>query len=286
MEVLLLVAVAFVFYLLARSSHKKAQSQTAPIASSRNVVSSADPAAAFDRIISEHIGTLGREYAMLVRRDRYGVEDRTEWIRERDYFVAKVLCPQAGFGSSSAADTAKRMVDKAAALQAATLDDVRFSENMQPSEFERWCAQELERVGWRVTLTKATGDQGADVIAEKGLTRIVIQCKLYSSPVGNGAVQETFSAQRHYRADASAVVTNAGYTRAAEALAATTKVYLLHHSQLTFIDELLGMPKVVGQDARKDVQVELKQAAMRAAPSLADLGARIEAAQDRLKGGG
>jgi len=81
-------------------------------------------------------------------------------------------------------------------------------------------------------MTKATGDQGADVIAEKDGARMVLQCKLYSSPVGNKAVQEAFAAQRHYRANASAVVTNAAYTASAISLAATTGVQLLHYTDL------------------------------------------------------
>jgi restriction system protein len=94
--------------------------------------------------------------------------------------------------------------------------------------------------GWNTTVTKASGDQGADVVADKSGVRIVLQCKLYSGPVGNKAVQEAFTAQRHYAVHRSAVVTNAEFTKSARELASTTGVLLLHYSDLTRLDELLS----------------------------------------------
>jgi HJR/Mrr/RecB family endonuclease len=78
-----------------------------------------------------------------------------------------------------------------------------------------------------------------DVVAEKGGRRIVIQCKLYSQPVGNSAVQEVAAARAHERADYAAVVSNNTYTPAAKQLAASNGVLLLHHSDLQALDHLL-----------------------------------------------
>ena len=44
--------------------------------------------------------------------------------------------------------------------------------------------------GWTVADTPASGDFGADLIAEKDGKRIAIQAKRYSKPVGNKAVNE------------------------------------------------------------------------------------------------
>ena len=105
-----------------------------------------------------------------------------------------------------------------------------FDAVTSPLDFERWCAQVLGQNGWRTTVTKASGDQGADVLAEKDEQTVVLQCKLYTGAVGNKAVQEAFSAQRHYATRRSAVVTNAQFTKSAQELARTTKVLLLHYS--------------------------------------------------------
>jgi restriction system protein len=69
-----------------------------------------------------------------------------------------------------------------------------------------------------------------DIIAERDGKRIVVQCKFYSKPVGNKAVQEA-AARLHERAVAI-VVSNAAYTKAARQLAGTTGVILLHHDDL------------------------------------------------------
>jgi restriction system protein len=57
--------------------------------------------------------------------------------------------------------------------------------------------------------------------------KMVVQCKLYSSPVGNDAVQQVSAARMHEKADLAAVVALRGYTKSARELAATNNVYLL-----------------------------------------------------------
>jgi HJR/Mrr/RecB family endonuclease len=101
-------------------------------------------------------------------------------------------------------------------------------------------AQELNDFGWEARTTKASGDQGVDVIATKGGKRVVLQCKLYTSAVGNAAVQEIFAAKQHERADYAAVVTSVTYTKSARQLASTTGVLLLHHDELWIKHFLAG----------------------------------------------
>jgi restriction system protein len=138
----------------------------------------------------------------------------------------------------------RELVEGKAKLRAAFIEsEFSFAEDMTPQDFERSCARIISSVGWKTTMTKATGDQGADVVAEKDGTRLILQCKLYSTPVGNKAVQEAFAAQRHYRAIASAVVTNATFTASAIALAATTGVLLLHYSDLARLNVLVTTTK-------------------------------------------
>jgi hypothetical protein len=108
----------------------------------------------------------------------------------------------------------------------------RFRPSLTPAEYELFCAGELRRAGWRADAVGATGDQGADIVATRRRHVLVVQCKLYAQPVGNRAVQEVHAARSHRRATLAAVVTNAGYTRAARQLAQSTGVLLLHHDQL------------------------------------------------------
>ena len=107
-----------------------------------------------------------------------------------------------------------------------------YDPKMNPIDYEIFCALQLQRAGWDTRTTVASGDQGADVIAEQGGKLLVVQCKLYSAPVGNDAVQQVHAAKTFQQAHLAVVVSNQPFTRSAKQLASTTGVYLLHHSEL------------------------------------------------------
>lgn len=92
-------------------------------------------------------------------------------------------------------------------------------------------------MGWDTKVTKASGDQGCDVLVVKEKTRVALQCKYWSKPIGNKAVQEINAAKSFYNAQYAAVVSNQSYTPAAKLLATKLKVALLHHSQLNKLIE-------------------------------------------------
>ena len=120
-----------------------------------------------------------------------------------------------------------------------------WTPGMSPLAYERHCAEVLRYAGWHATVTCATGDQGIDVLARKGNVRLVIQCKLYASPVGNSAVQQALAGREYARAHYAAVVSNAAYTASARALARRTGVLLLHHRDLAQADRLFRTGKAV-----------------------------------------
>ncbi|MDI2090468.1 restriction endonuclease [Commensalibacter oyaizuii] len=107
-----------------------------------------------------------------------------------------------------------------------------YSPKMKPLDYEAYCADLLCQIGWDAQVTTASGDQGADVIAMKNDVILILQCKLYSKPVGNKAVQEVNAAKSFYHAHYTAVVSNAPYTTSARQLASSTHVALLHHELL------------------------------------------------------
>jgi restriction system protein len=116
----------------------------------------------------------------------------------------------------------------------------RFRANMSPEEFEHYCAAVLRERKWNARVTQISGDQGVDIVADKRGVRIVIQCKKYSKPVGNRAVQEIVAGIAHQNAQRGVVVATSGYTSSAFKLAASNEVLLLHHSELHRIDKLLS----------------------------------------------
>ncbi|MDE2470242.1 MAG: restriction endonuclease [Bradyrhizobium sp.] len=122
------------------------------------------------------------------------------------------------------------------------MSHANYSPGMTPIGYERWCAGQLEATGWQVILTPPSGDQGADIIGEMPGIRVVFQCKLYSKPVGNKAVQEIVSARAFYGAHYAAVVTNARYTQAAIELSRSNAVMLMHHNELRALARKITQP--------------------------------------------
>lgn len=94
-------------------------------------------------------------------------------------------------------------------------------------EFEQYVADVLADNGFKkVQVTKGSGDQGADVLAERNGISYAIQCKNYEGSVGNFAVQEAYAAAQFYRCDKAAVICPGKFTRGAKELAEATGVTL------------------------------------------------------------
>ena len=110
-------------------------------------------------------------------------------------------------------------------------------------DFEKYLCDEINTLAnVKCEMTKASGDQGADLLVTLSSgKKIAIQCKLYSSPVGNDAVQEVMAGKVFYKCDMACVVSNNTYTSSAIELARCAEVELLHHSELkNYINECNG----------------------------------------------
>lgn len=106
-------------------------------------------------------------------------------------------------------------------------------------EYEECISNYLKVNGYKCTLTPESGDQGVDVIVHLEKVDIAIQCKMYSLPVGNEAVQEVVAGAKYYNCRVACVVSNSSFTASSVSLAASNNVRLLHHSQLLeFISEI------------------------------------------------
>lgn len=104
--------------------------------------------------------------------------------------------------------------------------------DITPLNYEKSITIKLKSLGFNARTTKASGDQGADVIAKKNGISFAIQCKKYSKPVGNKAVQEANAGRDFYNCDYGVVVSNAGFTKSARQAANACKVILLNDTQL------------------------------------------------------
>lgn len=106
-------------------------------------------------------------------------------------------------------------------------------DTMEGHDFEYYCANLLKSNGFcNVSVTQGSGDQGIDVLAEKGGVKYGIQCKCYSKDIGNKAVQEAFAGKTFYHCHVAAVLTNRYFTKSAQELAAVNQVLLWDRDQL------------------------------------------------------
>ena len=109
---------------------------------------------------------------------------------------------------------------------------IQTTDSMSPAVFERMVAVLFNSMGYDAKVTKLSGDQGVDVVADKKGRRAVIQAKCYSGSVGNGAVQEVVAGKQYYHAVDAYVVTNSTFTKSAIELARANNVVLWDRNEL------------------------------------------------------
>ena len=114
-----------------------------------------------------------------------------------------------------------------------------FSDEMSGEDYEIYCKNILIEAGWNMEQTSKTNDQGVDLIGYICDFKICIQCKRYSNPVGNKAVQEIIAGKQFYGGTHAVVVSNAGFTKSAETLAAKTGVILISDIELEKLEDYI-----------------------------------------------
>ena len=97
---------------------------------------------------------------------------------------------------------------------------------MSGREFEDFLSAYFRSLGYRVEETKASNDYGVDLLCRDREECLAVQAKRYSGTVGVHAVQELLSGMAYYGADQGLVVTNAYFSRQAQALAESGGVTL------------------------------------------------------------
>ena len=209
-----------------------------------------DVLASVSEAIDRHSNALISYYHQSCREDLFGNKDLSRWHEKVDTFLRHQAVPNISdfaswrpstTGQMAAAMVHEATIEKIAAHKRANpLAQIEAS-TLNPLEYERHCAELLRECGWAVKMTPATGDGGADFIAEKHDWRIVVQCKRYAQPVGNKAVQEVTSALLLYNGNVAFVVAPMGFTRQAQREAHAQRVELLHHSALPIFAERLAI---------------------------------------------
>jgi restriction system protein len=190
------------------------------------------------KIALEYKNELSKKRMQMLVTDDYGDVDDSKWRKEMEKFFNNKI------GGIPSIELFQIIDDVAAAEEEILRKEYSFQDDMTGIEYEHYCANILKNMNWDTKVLKASGDQGVDILASKNGKTFAIQCKKYSSPVDNKAVQEVVSGRIHYGADLAAVVTNNNFTRSARSLAKTSKVALVHHTNLKILDSFLTNNKL------------------------------------------
>lgn len=105
-------------------------------------------------------------------------------------------------------------------------------DKMDGIQFEHYLKLLFSTQGYKVEVTRAAGDYGADLILRKDNKKIVVQAKRYAKNVGISAIQEVAASKAYYGADEAWVVTNSDFTEAARNLAESNGVILINRERL------------------------------------------------------
>ena len=118
-------------------------------------------------------------------------------------------------------------------------------DSMDGMEFEKYCVELLQKLGYsQVIRTPGSGDQGVDIIAVKDDIRYAIQCKRYSTDLGNTPIQEVTAGKAFYHCHVAVVLTNSHFTPAAKKLAEANGVLLWNREKLyQMIDQAARLSK-------------------------------------------
>ncbi|MGV8815654.1 MAG: restriction endonuclease [Gelidibacter sp.] len=183
-------------------------------------------------IIQKNLQQLARQKQKSTFTDDYGKENLSRWHdKEIPYFVEHHIYPK--LNQIELANIYLYLndifVEIEKSVKKVKLKSTGYDPKMSGFEFEDFCVQILEKEGWKVEKTKAGADQGVDLIIRKPNIVIGVQCKKYSKPIGNKAVQEIKAGISHYNLDNGIVLSNNKFTKSATELAITNRIDLIHY---------------------------------------------------------
>lgn len=194
--------------------------------------------AMFSKIAREHATTLSRKRTQNAFLDEYGQLREGNWRAHANYFISEVALPQLRLADKTVDlpyskwyEVLNEIVPYKAGAPV-ELTSIPYPSAGNGRGYELYVAGILRDGGWDTQVTPQSGDHGADIIATKDGRRVAVQCKFFTSKVGNSSVQEIYSAKDFYECHAAVVVSNAEYSRAARKIASSLNVALLHHDML------------------------------------------------------
>lgn len=128
---------------------------------------------------------------------------------------------------------------------------ISIVDEMTGEDFEKFLSVHFQKLGYKVELTPASNDYGADLILKKGDLKLVLQAKRWKNKIGISAIQEITAAIKYYNADKGIVITNNFFTNNAYELALKNNIELWNRNKLIEI-----MSSSNGQDIATNLNTD------------------------------
>jgi len=93
------------------------------------------------------------------------------------------------------------------------------------------------KLGYGVETTKATGDEGIDLILRKNGATVLVQCKGHSRPIGVGAIRDLYGTLMHHKADRAVLACPAGFTQGVIEFVQGKPIELISARELVYMVE-------------------------------------------------
>jgi restriction system protein len=105
-------------------------------------------------------------------------------------------------------------------------------QRMDPIAFERFVGELFKKMGYRVEDTRASADEGIDLVLRRGRGMAVVQCKRYSGSVGQPVVRDLYGVMLHTKSTEAYLVTTGTITQAAYRWAEGKPIHLVDGHRL------------------------------------------------------
>jgi HJR/Mrr/RecB family endonuclease len=115
------------------------------------------------------------------------------------------------------------------------LEDIQ---KIDPIQFEKLVSSLFKKLGYDVLLTKASGDEGIDLILSKDGKKSVVQCKRYSGTVGQPIARDLYGSMIHNRAEDAYLITTGVFSLPAQTWASGKPIHLVDGKM--WIETILG----------------------------------------------
>jgi len=119
-----------------------------------------------------------------------------------------------------------------------------FWTSLSGERFEQELAYIYSKMGYEVSLTPTTSDQGVDIVLSKGGKKIIVQCKAHKRPVGTSVVRDLYGTlinfqEAHPEADKAILASTAGFTSGVEEFVKDKPIRLIS------LEDIIHMQKTI-----------------------------------------